>query len=130
MADAAGIKVGIIGVMTYGALRATLPLNVRGLRMAPLLETVAGEAARLRAAGARVVILSAHAGGGCDRFDDPVNLSSCDPNSEIFDLARELPKGRSTRSWPGTPMRGWRTSSTAFQSSSPTGVAVRLVESI
>ena len=94
MADGAGIKVGIIGVMTYGALRATLPLNVRGLRMAPLLETVAGEAARLRAAGARVVILSAHAGGGCDRFDDPVNLSSCDPNSEIFDLARELPKGQ------------------------------------
>jgi len=92
--DAAGVKVGIIGVMTFGALRATLPLNVRGLRMAPLLETVSAESARLRAAGARLVILSAHAGGGCDRFDDPLDLSSCDPNSEIFDLAQNLPKGQ------------------------------------
>jgi len=94
MVDVGGTRVGIIGVMTYGALRATLPLNIRGLRMAPLLETVGGEAARLRAAGAQVVILTAHAGGGCDRFDDPVNLSSCDPNSEIFDLARDLPQGQ------------------------------------
>ena len=44
--------------MTYGALRATLPLNVRGLRMAPLRETVAGEAARLRAAGAQIVVVA------------------------------------------------------------------------
>ena len=94
LVDAAGIKVGIIGVMTFGALRATLPLNVRGLRMAPLLETVAAEAARLRTAGARLVILSAHAGGGCDRFDDPLDLTSCDPNSEIFDLAQNVPKGQ------------------------------------
>ena len=91
--EAAGLKVGIVGVMTYGALRATLPLNVRGLAMAPLAATVAAEARRLRDAGAQLVILSAHAGGGCDRFDDPTNLSSCDPNAEIFDLARELPVG-------------------------------------
>ncbi len=91
--EAAGVKVGIVGVMTYGALRATLPLNVRGLAMAPLAATVAAEARRVRAAGAQLVIVSAHAGGGCDRFDDPKNLSSCDPNAEIFDLARELPAG-------------------------------------
>ena len=30
--DAAGLKVGIIGVMTSNALRSTLPLNVQGLR--------------------------------------------------------------------------------------------------
>lgn len=93
MVDAAGIKVGIVGIMTSGALRATLPLNVRGLRMAPLAETVSAEAARLRSAGAQVVIVSAHAGGGCEHFEDPRNLSSCDPNAEIFDLARDLPRG-------------------------------------
>jgi 5'-nucleotidase len=93
MVDAAGIKVGIVGVMTYGALRATLPLNVRGLRMAPLAETVSSEASLLRAAGARIVIVVAHAGGYCDRFDDPENLTSCDPNAEIFDLAHDLPGG-------------------------------------
>lgn len=93
LVPAGGITVGIVGVMTAGAMRATLQLNVGGLRMAPLTETVAAEAARLRAAGAHVVIVSAHAGGGCDRFDDPNNLSSCDPNAEIFDLARDLPRG-------------------------------------
>lgn len=91
--DAAGLRIGIVGVMTYGALRATLPLNVRGLRMAPLAETVSAEAERLRASGAQLVVLSAHAGGGCDTFDDPRNLSSCDPNAEIFDLARDLRRG-------------------------------------
>ena len=40
LVDASGIKVGIVGVMTYTALRATLPLNVRGLRMAPLADTM------------------------------------------------------------------------------------------
>ena len=89
--DAAGIKVGLIGVMTINALRSTLPLNVQGLRMAPLADAVGGEAARLRAAGAQVVLLAAHAGGGCDTFSNPADLSSCDPNAEIFDLARALP---------------------------------------
>lgn len=70
-----------------------MPLNVRGLAMAPLAATVAAEARRVRDAGAQLVIVSAHAGGGCVWFDDPKNLSSCDPNAEIFDLARELPAG-------------------------------------
>ena len=93
MVHAGGIKVGIVGVMTINALRSTLPLNVQGLRMAPLTETVAAEAAKLREAGARLVIVAAHAGGSCERFADPLDLSSCDPNAEIFDLARELPPG-------------------------------------
>lgn len=93
LVEAAGIKVGIVGVMTSGALRATLPLNIGGLAMAPLAGTVADEAQRLRAAGAQVVILAAHAGGGCGRFDDPADLSSCDPSAEIFDVARALPRG-------------------------------------
>ena len=61
--DAAGIKVGIVGVMTIDALRATLAANVRGLRIAPLGPTIAAEASKLRAAGAEVVIVASHAGG-------------------------------------------------------------------
>lgn len=91
--DANGVKVGIVGVMTWNALRSTLPLNVRGLRMAPLADTVSAEASRLRAQGATVVLVAAHAGGGCDRFDNPQDLSSCDPNAEIFDLAHDVPPG-------------------------------------
>ena len=35
----------------------------------------------------------AHAGGQCTQFDDPTDLSSCDAASEIFAVARELPRG-------------------------------------
>ena len=91
--EAAGVKVGIIGVMTIDALRATLPLNVRGLHVAPLAATIVAEATKLRAAGADVVVVTAHAGGACAQFERPTDLSWCDPSSEIFSVARSLPKG-------------------------------------
>jgi 5'-nucleotidase len=91
--DVAGIKVGIVGVMTIDGLRSTVAANVQGLRLAPLEPTVSAEAAKLRADGAQVVIVAAHAGGRCDRFDEPTDLSSCDNESEIFQLARTLPNG-------------------------------------
>lgn len=91
--EAAGVKVGLVGVMTIDALRATLPVNVRGLRMAPLAPTIITEATKLRTAGAEVVIVVSHAGGSCGRFDDPADLASCDASSEIFTVAGELPAG-------------------------------------
>jgi 5'-nucleotidase len=91
--DAAGVRVGIVGVMTIDALRSTLVVNTRGLHVAPLASTIEAEAARLRTAGAQVVLLAAHAGGNCARFDNPVDLSSCDETSEIFRVARALPRG-------------------------------------
>ena len=93
LVEAAGIKVGIVGVMTIDALRATLRVNVQGLRVAPLVDTVAAEAAKLRAAGAQIVIVGAHAGGACGEFGSPTDLASCDAASEIFQLARGVPKG-------------------------------------
>lgn len=91
--DAAGIPVGLIGVMTYDALSMTLAANVTGLRTTPLAEAVAREATRLRADGARVVIVTAHAGGDCSTFDRPTDVSACDDTAEIFDVARHLPQG-------------------------------------
>jgi 2',3'-cyclic-nucleotide 2'-phosphodiesterase (5'-nucleotidase family) len=91
--DAAGVKVGVLGVMTIDALRSTLAANVQGLRIAPLGPTIAAEASKLRAAGAAVVIVAAHAGGRCERFDEPANLTSCESESEIFRVARSLPQG-------------------------------------
>jgi len=91
LVEAAGVKVGIVGVMTIDALRLTLAANVQGLRIAPLAPTIAAEAAKLRAAGAEVVVVAAHAGGRCDRFEAPADLSSCDAESEIFQVARSLP---------------------------------------
>jgi len=92
LVDAAGVKVGIVGVLTIDALRLTLAANVQGLRVAPLAPTIASAAATLRAAGAEVVIVAAHAGGRCNRFDEPADPSSCEPESEIFQVARSLPR--------------------------------------
>jgi len=89
----AGVTVGIIGVMTIDALRSTIAANVRGLRVAPPGPAIAVEASKLRAAGADIVIVAAHAGGRCERFDRPADLSSCDMDSEIFEVARALPHG-------------------------------------
>jgi 5'-nucleotidase len=91
--QAAGLTVGIIGVMTSEALSATIAANVRGLKVAPLAPTIAAEAARLRAAGTAVVIVTAHAGGRCTDLSKPADLSSCDPASEIVAVARGLPPG-------------------------------------
>jgi 5'-nucleotidase len=93
LVEAAGVKVGIVGVMTIVAMRSTLAANISGLRVAPLAPAIANEAVKLRARGATVVLVTAHAGGRCSRFDDPADLSSCDPSSEIFEVARALPGG-------------------------------------
>jgi 5'-nucleotidase len=93
LVEAAGVKVGIIGVMTIDALRATLRANVEGLRVAPLAATVTAEAKKLRAAGAEIVIVGSHAGGSCGEFRTPTDLSSCDANAEMFEVARAVPHG-------------------------------------
>jgi 2',3'-cyclic-nucleotide 2'-phosphodiesterase (5'-nucleotidase family) len=93
LVDVAGIKVGIIGVMTLRALTATIAGNVGGLSVAPLVDTIRTHATALRAQGADLVIVTAHAGGRCTALDRPDDLSSCDPGSEILDVARTLPRG-------------------------------------
>ncbi len=90
---AAGVTVGVVGVSTEATPSTTLAANFRGLAMRPLAERIAAEASRLRARGAAVVIALAHAGGSCRRFDDPSALASCDPDEEIFRVARALPLG-------------------------------------
>ena len=62
LVDAAGVKVGVLGVMTIDALRSTLAANVQGLRIAPLGPAIAAEASKLRAAGAEVVIVAVPCG--------------------------------------------------------------------
>ncbi|HTE05660.1 MAG TPA: bifunctional UDP-sugar hydrolase/5'-nucleotidase [Planctomycetota bacterium] len=90
---AAGVRVGIIGVMTAEALSVTNASNTRGLQVAPLAQTIAVEATRLRAAGTPVIVVTAHAGGRCAQFAVPTDLSSCDVSEEIVQVARALPPG-------------------------------------
>lgn len=91
--DVQGIKVGIIGVMTKYALARAIASNTVGLSVAPLAEAIEREALALRDAGASIVLVSAHAGGGCSDFDDPNDTASCHGESEIFSVAKSLPEG-------------------------------------
>jgi 5'-nucleotidase len=89
----AGVKIGVVGVTTTATAHATIAANFRGLQVAPLAETIAAQARALRAAGATVIVVVAHAGGACRAFDDPAALDSCEAQSEIFQVARALPPG-------------------------------------
>ena len=91
--DAAGIKVGLVGAVTVWTPRSAFPANVAGLEFLPLAPTIAREARGLRARGAKVVIAVVHDGGACTDFTAPDKLDSCDAKSEIFAIARALPKG-------------------------------------
>lgn len=93
LAEVAGIRIGIIGVMSENALQITIAANTIGLRVAPLTESIIREARALRANGAALVIVTAHAGSRCDEFDDPLDLSSCRLSGEIMRVASELPPG-------------------------------------
>ena len=91
--QAAGIDVGIIGVVTSNTPQTTIAANLDGLQFAPLADAIRREAERLRADGIPLVIVVAHAGGSCEDFSDPLDLTSCDADSEIFSVARALPSG-------------------------------------
>ena len=91
--EAAGVRVGIVGVMTERALQTTIAANTHGLRVAPIVPTLVQEATALRARGAEVVVVAAHAGSGCEDFSDPFDTSSCDMNGEIMRVATALPPG-------------------------------------
>jgi 5'-nucleotidase len=89
----AGVRVGLVGVVTYDALSLTLAANVGGLATTPLVGAIVREATALRGRGAQVVVAVSHAGGTCGTFTAPEDLTSCDDMSEIFDVARRLPAG-------------------------------------
>jgi len=91
--ERAGLKIGIIGLSTFETPETTISANVDDVRMAPLAATAEREAERLRREGADVVIVTAHAGGHCDDFTDPDDLSTCDENQEIVQVARRIPEG-------------------------------------
>jgi 5'-nucleotidase len=91
--EVAGVRVGLVGTITETGLRQTLAAHVVGLATRPLAPTIAEEARALRERGAELVVLATHAGGWCTETSDPHDLSSCDDGSEIFKVARALPRG-------------------------------------
>jgi 5'-nucleotidase len=106
MVEAAGIRVGIIGLITEHALQLTIASNVGGLEVSPLAAAAHRQARALRTAGADLVIVTAHAGSECTEFDDPLDLSSCDLDGEIMQLAQQLEPGLIDHIFAGHKHRG------------------------
>jgi len=95
-----GVKVGLIGVLTLEATQSIIVPIFSGLRLGPLDDAInhqaqllRSKAKQVRARGATIVIAIAHAGGSCTKFDNPDDLSSCNQNAEIFEVARKLEPG-------------------------------------
>ncbi len=91
--EIAGVRIGVIGILTRSTPATTIQANISGLRIAPLTETIIREASALREQGAMLVVVTAHAGGRCTAYDDPRDLSSCDLSGEILAVANSLPRG-------------------------------------
>ena len=89
----AGVSIGIVGATTEEALESTLAGNVTDLEMLPAAETIIRYATALRGEGAQIVLVTIHAGAGCDDFHEPRDATSCSGDLEVFELARALPAG-------------------------------------
>ena len=94
MVEAHGVKVGIVGLVTPSTPYTTNPLNVASLRFGSLAPEAANAVKGLRARGAEVVIVIAHAGAKCGDCNNPHDTSSCDlHDGEVFELLNGLPEG-------------------------------------
>jgi 5'-nucleotidase len=89
----AGVRIGIIGVLTESTRATTIAANVRDIRIAPLAAAIEEQAEVLRLAGASLIVVVAHAGSRCTEFDDPFDTSSCRMDGEIMQVAEALPSG-------------------------------------
>ncbi len=88
-----GVRVGIIGATTEDTGKTTIAANFVSLETVAIARAVSDEARALRKRGATVVLLAAHAGGKCKSLNDAQDASTCESNSEIFEVARALEKG-------------------------------------
>ena len=91
--DAAGVKVGIVGVTTEATPFTTMPANFLGLAMIRPGAAIQREAEALRAGGAEIVVVAAHVGSRCHDLSDPADLSSCETDEELFTMVADLPRG-------------------------------------
>lgn len=91
--DKGGVKVGLIGVATPETPRTTRFQNVTSLDFTDPVGPVTAAAHDLRGAGAELVVVVAHMGGECKSTSDAQDVSSCEQDSDLFDLVRRLPPG-------------------------------------
>ncbi len=66
LVERGGVRIGIVGLALQGTPATQFPRNIAGLRFLPAGPVVIERAAGLRARGAQLVIVIAHAGAVCD----------------------------------------------------------------
>ena len=91
MVHVAGVRIGLVGVLTRETPHIVMPAYFKGLAVRPLAASIIPQAKKLRAEGAKLVVVLAHADGNCKDVDHPHDLGSCKPDEEIFKVARKLP---------------------------------------
>lgn len=93
LVEVAGIQIGVIGATTESTPFTTMAANFVGLEMRSPAKEIAVDAAALRAKGATLIVVTAHIGTRCEKYDVPTDISSCKKDEELIKLVDELPKG-------------------------------------
>jgi len=62
MLEAAGVKIGVVGIITPGTAQMSFPENIKGLEFLPMAPTIAKYRDELEAQGADIIFLAIHEG--------------------------------------------------------------------
>ncbi|MBU6374550.1 MAG: 5'-nucleotidase C-terminal domain-containing protein [Bdellovibrionales bacterium] len=101
MLQAGRLKVGVVGLSTVMTPVTTRPEFVKDLQFSAGAEATLRESKKLRAQGAHLVVVVAHAGLRCERRRPEPGLlrrpgdneGACDPDEEITEMIEALPTG-------------------------------------
>ena len=88
-----GARIGIIGLSTPDTPNVTMAANVVTLSFTDPVSATIEAAEELRAKGVDAVVVIAHMGGRCNRFEDPNDPAACEQEHEAMHYLRGLPPG-------------------------------------
>ena len=88
-----GVKIGILGLATPDTVTTSNPVNLAGLDFHDMAAVAADGAAAMKAQGAEVIVGVFHEGNRCADLSNPKDLTSCDSERGLIQLANALPHG-------------------------------------
>jgi len=86
-------RIGIIGLSTPDTPNVTMASNVVNLSFTDPVPATIAAANELRAQKVDAIVLIAHFGGRCRSTHDPNDTSSCDIDTEAWEMLQKLPAG-------------------------------------
>lgn len=92
--QAGPVRVGLVGASTPETPGITIPEVRRFLEFLPIPQTLVAWGQQIqKIESANVLVGLIHAGGYCDNYTNPEDLSGCKEDEELFKVAGELPQG-------------------------------------